>query len=113
MFTTQEIVSLTVSGAVALLCFVSGILFLTGRGANFIAGYNDMTDDEKEMYNVKALCRAVGVYIIIIGVIVATSLLTILFKFQNLVVFQIIASVLLTASFIIFINKSKRFKNQT
>lgn len=36
------------------------ILLLSGKGAGLIAGYNTASEEEKEKYNEKMLCRTVG-----------------------------------------------------
>lgn len=52
----ELIASLIVIGALILL----GLLFLTGRGAWLIAGYNTMPRKERERYDRRALCRFTG-----------------------------------------------------
>jgi magnesium-transporting ATPase (P-type) len=44
----------------AILFAVLGIVFIGGRGAFLIAGYNTLSKAEKEKYDVKALCRFMG-----------------------------------------------------
>ena len=36
------------------------ILLLTGHGSNLIAGYNTASQQKREKYNEKKLCRVVG-----------------------------------------------------
>ena len=43
------------------LFLVLSLLFLSGHGAFLIGGYNTASDDEKEKYDEKRLCRLMGV----------------------------------------------------
>ena len=45
------------------ILIIAGIL-LSGRGGFLIAGYNTMNAKNKENYNEKELCRAVGWFLI-------------------------------------------------
>lgn len=51
---------LIVCGALALLFLVLGGVFLAGRGARLIAGYNTMPEEERRRYDERALCRFMG-----------------------------------------------------
>lgn len=45
----------------ALLFLVISLFLLNGKGAWLIAGYNTASQEEREKYNEKKLCRAVGI----------------------------------------------------
>lgn len=45
----------------AIIFLILGILLLFGKGEWLIAGYNTMSEEEKEKYDSKKLCRAVSV----------------------------------------------------
>jgi hypothetical protein len=42
------------------VCLIMTILFLLGKGAFFIAGYNTLSKEQKARYNEKRLCRLFG-----------------------------------------------------
>lgn len=44
-----------------LLCAAISLILLMGKGSFLIAGYNTSTQEIKAKYNVKRLCRVVGV----------------------------------------------------
>lgn len=46
--------------AVVVIFAVISIVLLTGHGANLIAGYNTASEEEKNKYDRKKLCRTVG-----------------------------------------------------
>ncbi|MCI5596538.1 MAG: DUF3784 domain-containing protein [Lachnospiraceae bacterium] len=45
---------------VVILFAILSIVFLTGHGAGFIAGYNTASKEEKSKYDEKKLCRVMG-----------------------------------------------------
>ncbi|WP_243159139.1 DUF3784 domain-containing protein [Clostridium cochlearium] len=52
---------------------ILSITLLLGKGSFLIAGYNTSSKEEKEQYNEKKLCRAMGV--MLLSLIIATILL--------------------------------------
>ena len=58
---------------VCLLFLILGIVFLSGRGAFLIAGYNTMSKERKSQYNEKRLCRGMG--FIMLGMSISILLL--------------------------------------
>lgn len=53
----------------AILAFV----FWTGKGGWFIAGYNTMSDKDKQKYNYKRLCKVMGCCMIAVDVLFIIS----------------------------------------
>lgn len=49
-----------VHALVSLLFIALGLVFMQGRGAFLIAGYNTSSRAEKEKYDERALCRFMG-----------------------------------------------------
>jgi len=49
----------------ALLCLVMSVFLFMGKGAWLIAGYNTMPREEREQYDTKKMCRAVGVVLVV------------------------------------------------
>lgn len=45
---------------VTVLLLLMSIVLISGHGAGLIAGYNDITKEEKEKYNERKLCKVVG-----------------------------------------------------
>lgn len=63
---------------VIILFAVLSILFLSGKGAGFIAGYNTASEKEKKKYDEKKLCRVTGG-----GMAVVTVMLVITAGFED------------------------------
>ena len=49
-----------------ILLLVLSAFLITGRGSFLIAGYNTSSQEEKEKYNVKKLCRTTGISLLLI-----------------------------------------------
>lgn len=63
--------SIIIDGVLCVLCFMLSAVFLSGHGSALIAGYNTASNKEKEKYDSKKLCRAVGVFMLLPAVITA------------------------------------------
>ena len=70
------------SGWVMWLVFVFflliSIVFLTGHGAGLIAGYNTASEEEKNKYDEKKMCKVMGV-----GMSVITVFLFVMAKWES------------------------------
>lgn len=110
MLHPNEQAGILICSGVALLCVIIGLVLLSGHGAMMIAGYNTATKEKREKINEKALCKAVGIFVIaigvIIGLIIPAAYWSIAWLVYALMALIIISSILL----LIYINKSKRFK---
>ena len=49
-------------GMVIMLFIVLGVVFLSGKGAFLIAGYNTASQAEKEKIDEKKLCKYMGIF---------------------------------------------------
>lgn len=101
-----------VHASVALLFIVLGIVFIQGKGAFLIAGYNTSSKAEKEKYNEKALCRFMGKMMFLFAVcflvmILSDMLENLAFLWIGLGLFG--AVVVFT---LIYANTGNRFKNK-
>ena len=57
----MEVFSLLILIILAILFFVLSILFFCGKGSQLIAGYNTMSEQEKEQFDKAKICKAMGV----------------------------------------------------
>lgn len=55
-----EVVGIVVLIGIIIGFLIIGTYLMQGRGAFLIAGYNTMSQEEKEQYDVLALCRFMG-----------------------------------------------------
>ncbi|MCL2194833.1 MAG: DUF3784 domain-containing protein [Oscillospiraceae bacterium] len=94
--------------AVGALTTALGCVFLTGRGANLIAGYNTMPKEKKAGYNTSAMCKFAGKIMLPLGLL---TLLAVFFLFNAL--FWIIYGIAVTGLCVfavVYFNTGNRFK---
>jgi hypothetical protein len=95
-----------------IIFFVAGIFLLRGKGGWLIAGWNTMNEQQREMYNKKALHKFIGW--LMIAVSASMVLLSVGEYFENsvLIVTAAVIMCVLPIGAVIFINKSPRFRNK-
>ena len=97
--------------SVALLFIILGIVFIRGKGAFLIAGYNTSSKAKKGKYNEKALCRFMGKMMFLFAtcflvIILSDVLENLVFLWIGLVLFFVVLVFTL-----IYTNTANRFKN--
>ena len=70
---TSEFISLLIIALISLMLLILAVIILLGKGDNLIAGYNTATKSERETYDIKRVRICIG------GMLVALSLLMLLF----------------------------------
>jgi len=94
---------------VALFCLL-GVLFLQGKGAFLIAGYNTSSPKEKKSYDEKALCRFMGKFMFALaacwGVLASSEI------FKTMILFWVGFGLFLAVTFwgVIYANTGNRFR---
>ena len=53
----------------SLLLIAMGVYIYSGKGWRLIAGYNMSSETERAKYDEKALCRFVGIIVMIVGIL--------------------------------------------
>ena len=100
-----------VLGVVILLMLTMAVFLMNGKGSFMIAGYNSMSKREKEKYDQKKLCQFTGLLLIIISVCMIIMFIGIYFSINWLTHFGVALIVVCSTGGAIFMNKSKRLKN--
>lgn len=59
--------------ALIAIFLIVAVFMLFGKGSWLIAGYNTASEEEKEKYDVKKLCRSMGVFLILLCVILGLT----------------------------------------
>ena len=99
-----------ITGTISLLFLVLGLVFISGRGAFLIAGYNTMSKAKKEKYNEKALCRFVGWLLIAMIPCLLVTLAGTHFGLGWLANGGVALPIVLLVGGVIYVNTSGRFK---
>ena len=110
--TPEQIASFLMSSIFAVPVIIIGIVLCCGKGAFLIAGYNTESPEEKAKYNEKALCRAVGVLVLVIVGSVELLMLGLVLDTIALVWGSGILFIVSTVFGLVYINKSQRFKRK-
>ncbi|MDL2292861.1 DUF3784 domain-containing protein [Acholeplasma sp. OttesenSCG-928-E16] len=98
---------------ILMVVFIAlAVLFYFGKGAMLIAGFNTMSEEEKKKINVKALTRFMSLLMVIQVFALIFWLLFSIFEIQPLLWVGIGIMLVSLLFGIIYVNKSKRFKNQ-
>ena len=108
----EQITSFFVSSIVMAPVIIIGIVLCCGKGAFLIAGYNTASPEEKAAYDEKALCRAVGVLVLVIVGSVELLMLGAVLDMTALMWGGGVLIAISTVFGVIYINTSKRFKRK-
>jgi hypothetical protein len=92
---------------IILLLIVLGILFLNGKGAFLIAGFNTKSLEEQEVYDKKALCKFMGIMTFVLAF---SMLFWVLLNLQFLFIVGIVLFFCTIIFMLIYMNMSNRFK---
>ncbi len=65
--TRGDIISLVITGLLALGILTAAVLLLCGKGGRLLAGYNTMTPEERAALDERALCRFWGKILLPMG----------------------------------------------
>ncbi len=106
----ELLAGLIIFGIVLVLFLIISIIFLKGRGANLIAGYNTMPIEDKELYDSIKMCKFMGKALLVFSFLLLLIPISVLTEIYWLVaVFFIIT---LIGSFVLvgYANKGDRFK---
>ncbi|MDR2571104.1 MAG: DUF3784 domain-containing protein [Oscillospiraceae bacterium] len=95
---------------IALPFTIMGIFMLSGKGAFLIAGFNTMSESKKATYDKSALCRAVGILLISLSVLVI--LFPVASSMESMWLFWIICALFMVIpiGFIVYANTGNRFR---
>ena len=108
----EQIASFLVSSIFAVPVIIIGVVLCCGKGDFLIAGYNTASQEERAAYDEKALCRAVGVLVLVIVGCVELLMLGLVLDMTALVWGGGILMAVSTIFGLIYINKSQRFKRK-
>ena len=70
-------------GITALIFLIMGISLICGKGTWMIAGYNTMSKEEKANCDIKKVSRALGIFLLIIGVLMGIMTFVIQYAVKN------------------------------
>ncbi len=87
-----------------------GVVLISGKGSFLIAGFNTMPSEEKEKYNVIALCKFMGKIMFALSFSMLFWLLSDAYDIKWLYHIGLVLFLSVIAFMLIFINTGNRFK---
>jgi Domain of unknown function (DUF3784) len=87
-----------------------GIVFSLGKGSSLIAGFNTLPEEEKEKYEVVALCKFMGKMMFALSFCVVLWLISVVYEINWLLYFGIALSIGITIFILLYVNTGNRFK---
>ena len=95
---------------IIVIFIVFGIILLLGKGSFLIAGFNTMTKEEKEKYDVISLCKFWGISMILFAFCIILFLLSELWKIKILFNIGFVLIFAITLFMLVYSNTGNRFK---
>lgn len=92
------------------LFILLGIILSMGKGSFLITGFNTMSKEEKEEYDVVSLCKFMGKVMFIIAFCITLFLLSEIFKIKVIFYIGLILFFVVVIFTLIYTNTGNRFK---
>src|SRR5699024_309987 len=93
-----------------VLMVLLGIVFSLGKGSSFIAGFNTKSEEEKDEYDVVALCKFMGKMMFALTFSVALWLISQIYDMNSLFYMGLILFIGLIIFLLVYVNTGNRFK---
>ncbi|NLJ97764.1 MAG: DUF3784 domain-containing protein [Tissierellia bacterium] len=95
---------------VIALFILVGIVFSMGKGSFLIAGFNTMSKEEKEKYDIASLCKFMGKIMFIIAFSVALFPLSEIFEMKALYYIGMTLNPIVVIFTLVYLNTGNRFQ---
>lgn len=95
---------------VPALLLVLAIIFLLGKGAFLIAGYNTSSKQEKEKYDTKSLCRFMGKVCLVLAAMFSLTVIGTLYAVPWMIPVGISLFFATVIAVIVYANTGNRFE---
>lgn len=93
-----------------ILFIILGFVFLSGKGAFLIAGYNTLPKEEQDKFDVTALCRFMGKMMFALSFSMVFWLVADIISSNLLLYFGIGLFLAITIFMVVYANTGERFK---
>lgn len=92
------------------LFVILGVLLINGKGSFLIAGYNTMSPEEKEKYDVKSLCKFMGKMMFVLAVSMLFWVFGEAYDVEELFYVGLFLVLAIVLFMVIYMNTGNRFK---
>ncbi len=106
----KDIIAIIIISIISAIIVTISIIMLTGHGTKLIAGYNSLTQDDKEKSNAKKLTRFLGCIFLPIGIFFNCITIGILLHIWWMPIMVSVTVFLSIIFAVIYCNTGNRFK---
>lgn len=106
----KDIIVIIIISIISAIIVAVSIIMLTGHGTKLIAGYNSLSQDEKEKFDAKKLTKFLGCLFLPIGILFNCFTIGILLHIWWMLVMVIVTTFLAVVFAVIYCNTGNRFK---
>jgi succinate-acetate transporter protein len=96
----------------SLIFFILGFVLRSGKGDWLIAGYNMLSEEEKNKYDKLALCKCIGNLLISFAILFIMTFICVLYINSDLITLFIVLILILIIGNLIYINTGNRFRKK-
>lgn len=108
----EQAAGLIITAVILIPLFFAGVALCLGHGADLIAGYNTASPEERAKWDEKALCRGLGVLVLLILACIAVAMAGSVFGKPLLLWMGLALTAAVAVGGLVYINTSKRFKRK-
>jgi len=108
--TSGELILLIIISMIGFIFIMLGVLFLLGKGAFLIAGYNMMSKEEKASYDEKKLTQFIGTITLPIGLTTPLVAIGGIYRITWMIWLYVVIVIGLSVFAIVYTNTKNRFK---
>jgi len=106
----DKVIGITGVAFIIVLLVVLGIIFINGRGSDFIAGFNTMSPEKKKKYDIVSLTKFVGRMMFFLAISALFWILSMVYEIESLFTFGTVLFVCIVVFMVIYANTGNRFK---
>lgn len=106
----DNIVPMIIIASCILPLVIISIIFINGKGSSLIAGYNAKSPEEKDKYDIVALCKFLGKMMFALSFSMLFWIFSVAYEIDSLFALGFVLFIGLVVFSLIYINTGNRFK---
>jgi len=108
----DKIVLMIIIASCIVPLVIIGFIFINGKGSSLIAGYNTKSPEEKNKYDIVALCKFMGKMMFALSFSMLFWIFSVAYEMNWLFTLGLVLFIGIVIFTIIYINTGNRFKKQ-
>ncbi|MGN8646651.1 DUF3784 domain-containing protein [Gracilibacillus sp. HCP3S3_G5_1] len=106
----DKMVAIIIIAACISLFVILGIVFINGKGSSLIAGYNTMSPEEQNKYDIVALSKFIGKMMFALSFSMLFWIFSVAYEMNWLFVLGLVLFIGIVIFILIYVNTGNRFK---